>query len=113
MIVRNVNDEEVISTTYIAHGGAVAQMILDRRTLKEIGFLATAKLAPGRAIEPHIDPMEEIYFVLRGSGQMRVDDETRQVGAGDATWIPAGSRHSLLNDGREDCIILVVASPAW
>ncbi len=42
MIVRNVNDKEVLDTTYLAHGGAIAQMILDRRTLKEIGFLAIA-----------------------------------------------------------------------
>ena len=112
MIVRNINDKEVLDTTYIAHGGAIAQMILDRRILKEIGFLAIAKLAPGKEIEAHIDPMEEIYFVLSGSGEMRVDEEARQVGPGDATWIPVGSSRSLLNDGKEDCIILVVASPA-
>ena len=113
MIVRNVNDKEVVETTYLAHGGAIAQMILDRRILKEIGFFAIAKLPAGREIEAHIDPMEEIYFVLSGSGEIRVDDEARPVGAGDATWIPAGSRHGLLNRGQQDCIILVVASPVW
>jgi len=113
MIVRNVNDKEVLDTTYLAHGGAIAQMILDRRTLKEIGFLAIARLAPGKEIEAHVDPMEEIYFVQSGSGEMRVDEEVRQVGPGDATWIPVGSAHSLLNTGREDCVILVIASPAW
>jgi len=113
MIVRNVNDKEVLDTTYLAHGGAIAQMILDRRTLKEIGFLAIARLAPGKEIEAHVDPMEEIYFVLSGSGEMRVDEEVRQVEPGDATWIPVGSAHSLLNSGHEDCVILVIASPAW
>ena len=113
MIVRNVNDKEVLDTTYLAHGGAIAQMILDRRTLKEIGFLAIARLAPGKEIEAHVDPMEEIYFVLSGSGEMRVDEEVRQVEPGDATWIPVGSAHSLLNSGQEDCVILVIASPAW
>jgi mannose-6-phosphate isomerase-like protein (cupin superfamily) len=113
MIVRNVNDKEVLDTTYLAHGGAIAQMILDRRTLKEIGFLAIARLAPGKEIEAHVDPMEEIYFVLSGSGEMRVDEEVRQVGPGDTTWIPVGSAHSLLNSGQEDCVILVIASPAW
>ena len=113
MIVRNINDKEVLDTTYIAHGGAIAQMILDRRILKEIGFLAIAKLAPGKEIEAHIDPMEEIYFVLSGSGEMRVDEEAKPVEPGDATWIPVGSSHSLLNNGKEDCIILVIASPAW
>jgi len=113
MIVRNLKDREVLDTTYLAHGGAIAQMILDHRTLKEIGFLAVARLAPGKEIEAHVDPMEEIYFVLNGTGEMRVDADARQVASGDATWIPAGSRHSLLNNSQEDCVILVVASPAW
>ena len=113
MIIRNLGDREVLETTYIAHGGAVAQMILDQRILKEIGFLAIAKLEKGRRIEAHVDPMEEIYFVLSGSGEMRVDDETRQVGPGDATWIPVGSLHALKNNGDEECVILVVASSNW
>ena len=111
MIVRNVNDREVLETTYRAHGGGIAQMILDQRTLKEIGFLAIGRLAPGKELEAHIDPMEEIYFVLNGSGEMRVDDESKTVGPGDAVWIPTGARHSLLNSGQEECIVLVVASP--
>ena len=113
MIIRNLNDEEVLETTYRAHGGAVAQMILDRRTLKELGFLAIASLKPGKAIEAHVDPMEEIYFVLRGSGEMQVDGETQPVKPGDAVWIPTGASHALLNTGEEDCIILVAAAPAW
>ena len=113
MIVRNVRDKAVLETTYLAHGGAIAQMILDRRILKEIGFLAIATLAPEKKIETHVDPMEEIYFVASGSGEMVVDDEKRQVGPGDATWIPTGSSHSLLNNGNEDLVILVVASPNW
>jgi len=111
MIVRNVRDEEVVETTYIAHGGAVAQMILDRRILREIGFLAIARLEKGKKIEAHRDPMEEIYFILSGEGEMQVDEEARQVGPGDAIWIPAGAEHALSSSEKEDCIILVVASP--
>ncbi len=113
MIVRNVNDHEVLETTYLAHGGAIAQMILDRRILREIGFLAIASLERGKTIEKHRDPMEEIYFVLSGEGEMSVDEETRHVGPGDATWIPAGSAHSLLNSSEENLLILVVASSNW
>ena len=72
-----------------------------------------ATLEPGKKIEAHVDPMEEIYFVLRGSGEMGVDAEKRQVGPGDATWIPTGSSHTLLNNGNEELAILVVASPNW
>jgi mannose-6-phosphate isomerase-like protein (cupin superfamily) len=113
MIVRNVNDREVLETTYLAHGGAVAQMILDRRILREIGFLAVAKLESGKTIEAHVDPMEEIYFILSGEGDMSVGSDTQRVKPGDAIWIPAGSRHSLTNTGQGDCLVLVVASPNW
>jgi len=111
MIVRNLNDKEVMETSYIAHEGAIAQMILDGRILKEIGFFAIARLEKGKTIETHIDPMEEIYFVWYGEGEMTVDQETRHVVPGDAIWVPAGSRHSLTNSGQEACVILVVASP--
>jgi len=113
MIVRNLADKEVLETTYIAHGGAVAQMILDRRTLTEIGFLACATLEIGKEIESHMDPMEEIYYVMRGEGQMTVGGDSQHVVAGDAIWIPAGSSHSLLNTGPEALFILVIASPSW
>jgi mannose-6-phosphate isomerase-like protein (cupin superfamily) len=113
MIVRNLRDKEVIETTYRAHGGGIAQMILDQRVLKEIGFLAIAQLEPGKQLEAHIDPMEEIYFIMMGEGEMTVDDETRHVVQGDAVWIPTGSSHGLANTGNEDCVILVVAAPAW
>jgi mannose-6-phosphate isomerase-like protein (cupin superfamily) len=113
MIIRNLKDKEVQDTTYIAHGGAVAQMVLDQRTLQEIGFLASAVLEPGRTIESHVDPMEEIYFIMSGKGEMAVDHESRLVVPGDAIWIPAGSPHSLANTGEELLFILVVASPHW
>jgi mannose-6-phosphate isomerase-like protein (cupin superfamily) len=113
MIVRNLKDEEVLETTYRAHGGGIAQMILDRRVLKEIGFLAIAQIGPGKQLEAHVDPMEEIYFIMSGEGEVTLDDETRHVVPGDAIWIPTGSRHALTNTGNEDCVLLVVASPAW
>jgi len=113
MIVRNLEDKAVLDTTYIAHGGAIAQMVLDRRVLKEVGFLACATLEKGKKIETHVDPMEEIYFIMSGEGEMTVGNETRPVARGDATWIPAGSAPSLRNTGQDKCFILVVASPAW
>ncbi len=111
MIVRNIDDPEVMQTTYLAHGGAIAQMVLDRRILRQLGFLARATLMPGKAIEAHVDPMEEIYFILSGRGTMQVGDEFRRVGPGDAVWIPKGATHGLINDGAQECTILVIASP--
>ncbi len=110
MIVRHINDDEVTETRYIAHGGALAEMVLDSRILRELGFFAIAILPPGNEIEPHRDIMEEIYFILEGKGEMRVDDERREVESGSAVWIPTGALHGLVNTGREHCVIIVVAA---
>ena len=109
MIVNNIESENVIQTRYIAHGGALACMLLDSRVLQGILFFAHAILKPGKEIEAHIDPYEEVYYLLQGQGVMTVGKEEQRVTAGDATWLPYGIPHSLVNDGDEDCIILVAA----
>ncbi len=110
MIVHNFNDPEVLQTTYIAHRGAVARMVLTSRFMEAIEFLAYAILPPGNTIEEHVDPVEEIYLVVKGGGLMKVGDEERKVGEWDATWIPAGSPHRLINNTDEETIIVVVAA---
>jgi mannose-6-phosphate isomerase-like protein (cupin superfamily) len=110
MIVRNMNDPEVLQTTYIAHGGAVARMVMTSAFLEGIEFLAYAMLPPGNVIEEHIDPVEEIYLVLKGSGLMKVGEEERPVNEGDATWLPASVSHRLENTGDDMLFILVVAA---
>lgn len=113
MIIRNINSKEVIAETYIAHGGAFAQRVLDQRVLEEIGFFYTATLNPSKEIEVHTDPMEEIYFIMKGEGEMTVGDETRHVVPGDAIWLPAKVPHGLVNAGSQDLTIIAVASPNW
>ena len=109
MIVRNIDDPEVLATAYQAHGGAAARMIMTSNFLKGIEFFAFAQLPPGNVIEEHIDPVEEIYFILRGGGIMQVGEDVREVKERDAIWIPAGVSHSLENHTKEDTEILVVA----
>ena len=111
MIVRTFDHPQVVATTYRAHGGGTARMIYDRSILKDILFLAQAVLPPGRTIEAHIDPYEEIYMIAKGGGQMRVDDEVRSVTAGESIWIPTGAVHELFNDRDEECHFYVVAGP--
>ena len=110
MIVRNMTDPEVLATTYVAHRGAMARMIMTSQFLKSMEFLAYAMLPPGNAIDEHVDEVEEIYFVLNGGGVMKVGAEEREVKEGDAIWLPAGEPHGLKNDKENMMVILVVAA---
>ena len=110
MIVRNMDDPEVLATTYVAHRGAIGRMIMTSKFLQAMEFFAYAMLPSKHVIEEHIDPVEEIYFILQGGGLMKVGDEEREVREGDAIWIPVGEPHSLENTRDSMAVILVVAA---
>ncbi len=110
MIVRNFNDPEVLATTYIAHRGAVARMVLTSEFMEAIEFLAYAILPKSNTIEEHVDPVEEIYLIFKGNGRMTVGSETKEVKEGDAIWIPVGEPHALENTGDNEIFVLVVAA---
>lgn len=110
MIVRNIKQKEVLETLYKAHGDNDAMMLLDSRVLQGHLFFAHGVLKPGGLISAHVDPYEEIYYVLHGEGIMMVGGEKERVKPGDTIWVPYGSPHSLENDGTEDCVVLVVAA---
>jgi mannose-6-phosphate isomerase-like protein (cupin superfamily) len=110
MIVRNFNDPEVLQTTYRAHYGATARMVLTSQFMKSMEFLAYAMLPAGNVIEEHIDDVEEIYIIAQGGGLMKVGNEERPVKEWDAIWIPAGEPHRLENNTEGMTLILVVAA---
>jgi mannose-6-phosphate isomerase-like protein (cupin superfamily) len=76
--------------------------------------LAEATLEPDQATERHYHRLsEEIYFVLKGSGDMEVDGEHGRIAVGDAVLIPPGAWHTLHNNGTSELRILCCCSPAY
>src|SRR5262249_17517884 len=76
--------------------------------------LAEATLEPGQATERHYHrATEELYFVIKGSGEMEVDGEVQRVRPGDAVLIPAGAWHTLENDGTSELRILCCCVPPY
>jgi len=80
----------------------------------DVQSLAEATLEPDEATQRHYHrATEEIYFVLKGSGRMEVDGETRIVRPGDAVLIPAGAWHMLENNGTSELRILCCCAPPY
>ena len=75
--------------------------------------LAEASLEPGRATRRHYHAeSEEIYLVVEGGGELEVDGDRREVGAGDAILIPAGAWHEL-NAGEDGVKLLFCCVPPY
>ena len=80
----------------------------------DVQSLAEATLEPDEATQRHYHrASEEIYFVLKGSGRMEIDGETRMVRPGDAILIPAGAWHTLENNGTSELRILCCCAPPY
>lgn len=54
---------------------------------------------------------DKLYYVLSGTGRIRVDGDERTVQAGDLVCAPAGSDHAVHNPGPERLALLVVMAP--
>ena len=91
----------------------------DGSTIRELHHteaqsLAEASLEPDQATERHYHRLsEEIYFVLKGSGDMEVEGEHRRIAVGDAVLIPPGAWHTLHNNGTSELRILCCCAPPY
>jgi uncharacterized cupin superfamily protein len=70
-----------------------------------------ARVPPGKKSYPyHAHSAQwEFYHVISGRGIVRHKDGTTRIGPGDAFIFPPGEPHQLINDGREQLILYVVA----
>lgn len=53
------------------------------------------------------DGMEEIYYIMSGTGRMTVNNQTYPVGPGDAAPCTCHDSHGIYNDGDEDLDLFV------
>lgn len=54
---------------------------------------------------------DKVYYVLQGTGQIRVGTETRSLASGGIALAPAGAEHGVRNPGPDRLTLLVFMSP--
>jgi mannose-6-phosphate isomerase-like protein (cupin superfamily) len=95
-------------------GSEIRELLAHRNSCIRNQSLAEARLLPGGSTTPHRhEKTEEIYYILQGTGRMRVGEELRDVCPGDAIAIPPGTRHEITNTGTEILKFLCCCAPAY
>jgi mannose-6-phosphate isomerase-like protein (cupin superfamily) len=62
---------------------------------------------PGASIGYHLQGEDEIYYVISGKGEMKMNGKMIPMKAGDAILTRPGSSHGLTQVGAEDLVILI------
>jgi mannose-6-phosphate isomerase-like protein (cupin superfamily) len=96
------------------YGSQIRELLAYRNSAIRNQSLAEATVSVGGATQEHYHPKsEEIYYILSGTGRMKLDGELRDVGPLDAIAIPPGARHKIWNTGAVPLVLLCSCAPAY
>lgn len=68
-------------------------------------------LQPGESLKPHITAVDVFFYILEGTADVRIGEETLPVNADNLVESPAGIVHCLSNISSSVARILVVKAP--
>lgn len=100
---------------YITRDGSVIRELMhpDRHRCVQQS-LAEATIPPGSATLLHRHhTSEEVYYLLQGSGMMRLGEQEFEVAQGDSVCIPPGVAHNIRNTAEQPLILLCACAPAY
>jgi quercetin dioxygenase-like cupin family protein len=90
----------------LPNGSWSRMLVTGDRVAGNVSSLGTSVFTPGTALAPVRHETEEVAYVVSGSGELRLDDDTVAFGPGDALHIPSGVWHAVVNTGAEDVVMV-------
>ena len=103
MIISKVKETSIIETPH--------KMDVRRIYDHDNAQVAHMKLEPGQSLKPHITPVDVFFYVLEGTPDIMVGDETVTVEPDSLVESPKGIIHCIYNNSDNDIRVLVVKSP--
>jgi len=100
---------------FISGDNAILRELLhaDKGSFKFRYSLAHAVVKPGKITSPHKLKTSEVYYILKGSGLMYIDNKTSKVSSGYTVYIPPSSTQCIKNTGKSNLEFLCIVDPAW
>jgi mannose-6-phosphate isomerase-like protein (cupin superfamily) len=95
-------------------GSILRELLHPKKADLQIGYsLAYARVAAGQETKPHKLKSSEVYYIISGNGLMHIDEETFEVRAETAIYIPPGAKQYIENTGKSELKFLCIVDPAW
>lgn len=75
--------------------------------------VAMATVDIGQQSYKHKLEQAEVYLITAGQGLMHIDDEEKEVNAGDAIYIEPLCTQWIENTGQESLCFIAIVNPPW
>jgi putative monooxygenase len=103
--IRVVARDDVAATPL--PNGSWSRMVLTAETAPGIASsLGYSVFTPGTVAGMVSHEVEEVAYVLTGSGELRTEGDPVPIAAGQALHIPAGLWHAVANTGETDLVMV-------
>jgi mannose-6-phosphate isomerase-like protein (cupin superfamily) len=111
MLIQKLND----CPEFVAGDGTLLRELLhpDKQAIALRYSLAHAIVPPGQTSISHSLITSEVYYILSGTGEMHISDETQTVEPGDAIYIPPNAKQFIHNSGPDPLVFICMVDPAW
>jgi mannose-6-phosphate isomerase-like protein (cupin superfamily) len=103
--IESINGEE---------GTKIKQYFHPHNTLNGINYsIAQFTLESGKKSKHHKISSSEIYYILEGKGDLKIDKEIFHLQKDDSVYVPANSEQFIKNTGSDSLRFLCIVEPAW
>jgi mannose-6-phosphate isomerase-like protein (cupin superfamily) len=111
MLIRDIDECDPVAA---GDGSTLRELLNPLKEDLDIRYsLAEARVRAGESTRAHQLKSAEVYYIVAGVGEMRIEDETAAVRSGQAVYIPPGATQSIRNTGDADLVFLCLVDPAW
>ena len=95
-------------------GTKIKQYFHPHNTLNGINYsIAQFTLGLRKKSKLHKISSSEIYYILEGSGKLKIDEETHHIEKDDSAYVPPNSKQFIENTGSINLRFLCIVEPAW
>lgn len=111
MTIKKLKDLESIDGD---EGTKIRQIFHPHNTLNGIRYsISHSELKPGKKSKLHKMKTSEVYYILQGEGDLRINDNTFRVSKDQTIYIPPHTKQCLKNTGKGELKFLCIVDPAW
>jgi len=110
----SIKENSKIEKIKAEEGTDIKQYFNPHNTLNGINYsLAQFTLESGKKTKLHRIKSSEIYYILQGKAELKINDEWFELGENDSAYVPPNSKQFIKNNGNENLCFLCIVEPAW